>query len=157
MTYIDRRAARVLLVDATERVLLLHGGDPAQPGRRWWFTPGGGLDEGETAAQGAARELFEETGLRADPAELGEPVHHEVTEFGYDGRRYRQNQHFFLHRVPAWEVDFAGFDADERRTITEHRWWTLAEIDASDAEIYPADLTGLLRRCLATDAAVRGH
>ncbi|OJF10444.1 NUDIX hydrolase [Couchioplanes caeruleus] len=154
MTYIERRAARVLLVDAGERVLLLHGGDPARPGLRWWFTPGGGLDEGETPAQGAARELFEETGLRLDPAELGEPVHHEVTEFSYDGRQYRQDQHFFLHRVPAWEVDFAGFDAQERQTITEHRWWTLTEIDGTDAEIYPPGLTGLLRRCLAL---ARGH
>lgn len=148
MTYIDRRAARVLLIDAAERVLLLHGGDPARAGKQWWFTPGGGLDDGETPAQGAARELDEETGLRVDPADLGEPVHHEVTEFSYDTRQYRQAQHFFLHRVPHWEVDFAGFDDGERQSITEHRWWSLAEIDASDEEIYPLDLADLLRRCV---------
>ncbi|MFI7600759.1 NUDIX hydrolase [Actinoplanes sp. NPDC049681] len=146
MTYIDRRAARVLLIDAAERVLLLHGGDPAQAGKRWWFTPGGGLDEGETPAEGAARELDEETGLRVDPADLGEPVHHEVTEFSYDARHYRQAQHFFLHRVPHWDVSFDGFDEGERQSITDHRWWSLAEIDASDEEIYPRDLADLLRR-----------
>ncbi|MEV4638540.1 NUDIX domain-containing protein [Actinoplanes sp. NPDC049548] len=146
MTYIDRRAARVLLIDADERALLLRGGDPARAGTRWWFTPGGGLGEGETPAQGAARELYEETGLRVDPEELGEPVHHEVTEFSYDTRQYRQSQHFFLHRVPHWDVTFDGFDAGERETITEHRWWSPAEIDASDEEIYPLDLADLLRR-----------
>ena len=74
MTVIDRRAARVLLVDAAGRALLLHGGDPVRPEQRWWFTPGGGLQAGETPAEGAARELLEETGLRVEPGDLGEPI-----------------------------------------------------------------------------------
>jgi len=146
VTVIDRRAARVLLIDAAERTLLLRGGDPARPEQRWWFTPGGGLDEGETPAQGAARELAEETGLRVDPAELGAPVHHETTEFSYDTRQYRQTQDFFVLRVDEWQVDTAGFDADEQRTITEHRWWSAAEIDTSTEQIFPTGLADLLRR-----------
>jgi 8-oxo-dGTP pyrophosphatase MutT (NUDIX family) len=146
VTVIDRRAARVLLVDAAGRALLLHGGDPARPGQRWWFTPGGGLHEGETTAQGAARELFEETGLRVSPSELGEPIWHQVTEFSYDSRQYRQDQDFFLLRVAEWQVDTAGMDADEQETITEHRWWSAAELDASDEQIFPEDLAALLRR-----------
>jgi 8-oxo-dGTP pyrophosphatase MutT (NUDIX family) len=146
VTVIDRRAARVLLINAAERTLLLRGGDPARPEQRWWFTPGGGLDEGETPAQGAARELREETGLRVDPAELGAPVHHETTEFSYDSRQYRQTQDFFLLRVDQWQVDTAGFDADEQRTITANRWWSAAEIDASTEQIFPIGLADLLRR-----------
>ena len=148
MTFIDRRAARVLLIDAAERALLLHGGDPARPEQRWWFTPGGGLDTGETPAQGAARELLEETGLRADPAELGDPVHHEVTEFSYDNRQYRQKQDFFVFRVEKWDVDTAGFDDQEQRSITGHRWWSMAELDASTEQIFPIGLADLLRRVL---------
>jgi 8-oxo-dGTP pyrophosphatase MutT (NUDIX family) len=146
VTFIDRRAARVLLIDAAERTLLLHGGDPARAGQQWWFTPGGGLDDGETPAEGAARELLEETGLRVDPAELGEPVHHETTEFSYDNRQYRQQQEFFLLRVDDWQVDHAGFDADEQRTITGHRWWSTAEIDTSTEQIFPIGLADLLRK-----------
>ena len=148
MTFIDRRAARVLLIDAAERALLLHGGDPARPEQRWWFTPGGGLDTGETPAQGAARELLEETGLRADPAELGDPVHHEVTEFSYDNRQYRQKQDFFVFRVEKWDVDTAGFDDQEQRSITGHRWWSMAELYASTEQIFPIGLADLLRRVL---------
>ena len=149
MTVIDRRAARVLLVDGAGRTLLLHGGDPARPGQRWWFTPGGGLDDGETLAEGAARELYEETGLRVDPAELGDPVWHEITEFSYRARSYRQEQDFFLLRVAEWQVDRAGMDEEEQETITEHRWWSAAEIEASDEQIFPRELADLLRRCTA--------
>ncbi len=144
MTVIDRRAARVLLLDGAGRTLLLHGSDPARPGQRWWFTPGGGVDQGETLAEGAARELFEETGLRVDPAELGEPVWREVTEFSYREQTYRQDQDFFLLRVDQWQVDMAGMDEDEQQTITEHRWWSAAEISASDEEIFPRELASLL-------------
>jgi 8-oxo-dGTP pyrophosphatase MutT (NUDIX family) len=149
MTVLDRWAARVLLVDRADRTLLLRGGDPARPGLRWWFTPGGGLDDGELPAAGAARELFEETGLRVEPEELGEPIWHQVTHFSYDRRQYRQEQDFFLVRVPEWQVDTAGFDAEERLTIDAHRWWSAEELDATDETIYPEDLADLLRRCTA--------
>ncbi|MBC7679310.1 MAG: NUDIX domain-containing protein, partial [Pseudorhodobacter sp.] len=62
---VARTAARVLLLDGRDRVLLFRGGDPHLPERgTWWFTPGGGLDPGEQTVDGAVRELFEETGLR---------------------------------------------------------------------------------------------
>nr|WP_296069813.1 NUDIX domain-containing protein [uncultured Actinoplanes sp.] len=145
MTVIDRRAGRVLLVDPAGRTLLLHGGDPARPGYRWWFTPGGGLMGDETTAEGAARELQEETGLRVSATELGSPIWHETTEFSYGGRQYRQDQDFFLLRVAGWRVDTAGMDSDEQRTITEHRWWSAEEIEASSEQIFPATLAKLLR------------
>jgi 8-oxo-dGTP pyrophosphatase MutT (NUDIX family) len=148
----DRPAARVLLVDGSGRTLLFRGGDPARPGLRWWFTPGGGLNPGETSRQGAARELLEETGLRVDPAELGEPIWHQVTEFTYNHRWYRQDQDFFLLRVPRWEVDTGGFDADERAVVDDHRWWSAQELDDTDETVYPAELPELLRRCVAEPA-----
>ncbi len=136
----------MVLVDRTDRTLLLRGGDPARPGLRWWFTPGGGLDDGETPAEGAARELFEETGLRVTPAELGEPVWHQVTQFSYNNRRYRQEQEFFLFRVPEWQVDTAGFDPEEQASIDDHRWWSVAELETTAETIFPEELPDLLRR-----------
>ncbi|WP_433826928.1 NUDIX hydrolase [Actinoplanes sp. CA-015351] len=149
MTVIDRRAGRVLLLDRAGRALLLHGGDPARPGKRWWFTPGGGLEPGETVAEAAARELFEETGLRVRPGDLDGPVWHEVAEFEYDGGQYRQEQEFFVLRVSDWQVDTAGMNADEQLTITEHRWWSAAEIESSTEQIFPDGLAGLLRATTA--------
>lgn len=142
---ITRRAGRVLLVDRAGRALLLHGGDPARPGLRWWFTPGGGLESGESTVQAAARELFEETGLRVRPEQLGGPIRHERTEFSYNHRDYEQTQDFFLFRVDDWQVDTAGMDEEEQLTIVEHRWWSAAEIEGSDELIYPVELADLLR------------
>ncbi|MEU8298241.1 NUDIX domain-containing protein [Micromonospora sp. NPDC048909] len=146
--FTPRRAARVLLVDADRRVLLFAGFDPARPEHRYWFTPGGGLDPGESSAAGAARELAEETGLRLAPAELGEPVWRETVEYPFDGVWYRQEQEFFLVRVPFWEVDTAGFDDVEQASVTGHRWWPAAELAASGERYYPVDLPAVLARAL---------
>jgi 8-oxo-dGTP pyrophosphatase MutT (NUDIX family) len=147
-----RRAARVLLVDAAWRVLMLRGHDPARPHHRYWFTVGGGLNAGETPAEGAVRELREETGLRVDLDAVGEPVFHDVTEFPFDGRWYRQEQEFFLVRVDSWEVDFAGHDEIERATVDAHRWWSVEELRATDERYYPPGLPDLLTALAPEDA-----
>jgi len=149
VTVLDRRAARVVLVDRADRTLLLRGSDPARPGLRWWFTPGGGLDPGETPAEGAARELFEETGLRVAPEELGEPFWHQVTRFSYENQKYRQEQDFYLLRVGEWQVDTGGFDDAERLTIDQHRWWSAAELDSTAETVFPENLADLLRQVTA--------
>ncbi|GAB3158058.1 hypothetical protein GCM10027290_60550 [Micromonospora sonneratiae] len=147
-TFTPRRAARVLLIDSADRVLLFQGTDPARPEHRYWFTPGGGLDSGESSAAGAARELAEETGLRLAADELGEPVWQQVVEFPFDGRWYRQEQEFFLVRVPSWEVDTTGFDEVERASVHGHRWWTVEELDRTSERYYPDELPTVLRRVL---------
>ena len=142
---LPRRASRVLVIDGVGRVLLFHGTDPARPGHEYWFTVGGGLDPGETPVQGAVRELFEETGLRVRAEDLGAPVWRETTEFPFDGLWYRQEQEYYVLRVPAWEVDTSGFDEIERASVDGHRWWTVDELVGTSEKIYPAELADLLR------------
>lgn len=143
---VERRAARVLVVDAAGRVLMLRGCDPADPGRPYWFTVGGGLESGESVAEAAVRELFEETGLSMPVAAVGAPVWNDVTEFPFDGRRYRQEQSWFLVRAPSWTVDSSGFNEIERSTVTEVSWWSREDFVDSREPFYPPDLPVLLRR-----------
>jgi len=49
-----------------DRALVVRRSNPPMPGR--WGFPGGVLELGETVAQGAMRELFEETGVKAEAA-----------------------------------------------------------------------------------------
>lgn len=142
---IEREAARVLLVDGRDRVLLFLGCDPAQPDAgRWWFTPGGGLEPGESARAGAVREVFEETGLRLTEDDLAGPVHSETAEFSLGGDRYRQTGEFFLARVDAHDVDTAGFSALEQSFVLDHRWWTRDELRTTAETVFPASLLQLL-------------
>jgi 8-oxo-dGTP pyrophosphatase MutT (NUDIX family) len=53
-----RRAARVIMLDDNDRVLLARF---EYGGKHWWTAPGGGLDDGETHEQAARREVAEET------------------------------------------------------------------------------------------------
>jgi 8-oxo-dGTP pyrophosphatase MutT (NUDIX family) len=142
----SRTAVRVLLVSSADRLLLFRGWDPAEPSVLYWFTPGGGLDPGETSAQGAARELHEETGLRLSPAELGDPVHREITEFSFNGVPYRQDQEFFLVRVGQWTVDTSGFDQWENETIDHHHWWSVPELERTEELYFPRDQIQVLKR-----------
>src|SRR5687768_6943611 len=70
----ERSAARVILLDAEGRVLVVRSHDVNQPERSWWFTVGGGIDAGETPVQAALRELHEEVGITLDAGELVGPV-----------------------------------------------------------------------------------
>ena len=147
---IDRRAARVLLVDAAGRVLLLNGYDPDDPGQgTWWFTPGGGLDEGEQNADAACRELAEQTGLVLSTDALGPVVHERVAHFTFSGRRYRQAEVYYLARVDRHEVDTAGWTPVEVASVLGHRWWPVGELAGTSERVHPADLAAVLDRALA--------
>ena len=67
-----RLTSRVLLFDRESRILLFLTTAPDSSGVARWLTPGGGVDEGETHADAAVRELLEETGLSG--VDLGDPV-----------------------------------------------------------------------------------
>jgi 8-oxo-dGTP pyrophosphatase MutT (NUDIX family) len=149
----DRKAARVLLMDGTDRVLLLRGGDPRTPEIRYWFTVGGGIEPGEDDAAAAVRELFEETGLGLPSEALRGPVYREVTEFPFDGVDYRQQQVFFAAAVESWEAVRSGFDEQEARDIDAHRWWSAAELAETTETFYPENLIELMGKALA---ALRG-
>ncbi|HEX6870658.1 MAG TPA: NUDIX domain-containing protein [Micromonosporaceae bacterium] len=147
---VPRRAARVLLIDAADRVLLFHGFDPHRPDVRYWFTVGGGLDPDERPAEGAVRELREETGLSVTVEQLGEAVWHETTQFPFEGVWYQQEQDYFAVRVPTWQVTVDGFGEVERRSIDGHRWWTVPELLSTSDRVYPPNLPSLLRGILGT-------
>lgn len=141
MSEFTRRSARVLLLDASDRLLLVQSGDA-------WLAPGGGVEEGEGLAEAAARELREETGLTVVPAGLF-PVAFTTgrADLGWASGLFRDD--FFLHRVTSHEVDPAGLNEFERRHYRGHRWWTQAELAATRETIYPVNLAALVADLIA--------
>ncbi|MEU6079817.1 NUDIX hydrolase [Streptomyces sp. NPDC047108] len=142
-----RRVARVVLLDPDDRILLLHGFEPADPASTWWFTPGGGLEDGETREQAARRELAEETGIT--DVRLGPVLWRRRCSFPFDGRRWDQDEWYYLARTEQTRTETSGQTDLERRSVTGLRWWTYEELSATRETVYPTRLAGLLRTLFA--------
>ncbi|WP_327373910.1 NUDIX hydrolase [Streptomyces sp. NBC_01216] len=141
-----RRVARVVLLDPEDRILLLHGHEPADPTRTWWFTPGGGLEGSETREEAALRELAEETGIT--DVTLGPVLWRRVCSFDFDGRRWNQDEWYYLARTTRTEAAPTALTELEERSVSGLRWWTSAELSATRETVYPTRLAGLLRTLL---------
>lgn len=141
-----RKVARVVLLDRDDRILLMHGFEPGDPAQTWWFTPGGGLESDESREEAARREVIEETGI-AD-IELGPVLWKRICSFPFDGRRWDQDEWYFLARTERTATDPKGLTELERRSVAGLRWWTSAELLAARETVYPTRLGELLRTLL---------
>jgi mutator protein MutT len=140
-----RRVARVLVLNDQDEVFLLRGRDDTLPDRApFWFTPGGKIDAGETQAQAAARELFEEVGIIATPESLGEIVGTEAVQYHFHGVAYRQEGVFYAYRSNDAGLNTSAWTDIEVRTIDQGRYWSLAQLRATDETLYPPHLADML-------------
>ncbi|SES15949.1 NUDIX domain-containing protein [Streptomyces sp. yr375] len=141
-----RKVARVVLLDPQDRILLLHGHEPDDPADDWWFTPGGGVEGDETRAQAALRELAEETGITE--VELGPVLWRRRCSFPFAGRRWDQDEWYYLARTTVTATRATALTELERRTVAGARWWTCRELTQAHETVYPTRLAELLRTLL---------
>jgi 8-oxo-dGTP pyrophosphatase MutT (NUDIX family) len=144
-----RRTARVLPVDDEGRVLLLHGWDPHRPDEPYWFTVGGAADPGESLRDAGARELYEETRISVDPAQLGEPIAQNTIEFSWAGHHIVQDQVFYAVLVESAEVSLDGLDLWERATTDKYGWLTAEDLETSERPADPG-IPDLIRAAVAS-------
>ncbi len=119
--------ADAAVVDEHGRLLMIRRAD-----NNMWAMPGGALEVGETFAEGAAREAYEETGVRCEP----------VTLIGvWDSRLYEGvTSRFHMYQMTVLCQPLAGAKIDPQPShaveIKDVRWFTedklppLDEIDA---------------------------
>lgn len=145
----ERLTARVLLLDPADRILLMKGRLPEHPdGPAFWYSVGGGVEEGETLLQAAAREVVEETGL-AD-AVLGPTVwRDEVILRDIDGEERLFRQFYIVARTAGGDPSRDGWQAHEHRLTDDMRWWTLSDLQLTEDRVFPSGMALLLDDVLA--------
>jgi 8-oxo-dGTP diphosphatase len=144
-----RPAGRLLLLEPRGRLLLARA---VLDRHEFWFTPGGGCQEGETPADAARREVHEETSLQV--GDLGPPVLHRRARLRFLGEAIEARETFWLVRLarrPA--ITPSNLAAYEAEAIMEWHWWTSRELRATADTFYPACLPDLLDALDGTPAA----
>ncbi len=140
-----RPSSRLLVIDQNNRVLLFRFVFNRGPlaGRNYWATPGGALEAGESFADAARRELFEETGI------LRSAIGQEVAEREFvlqlhDGEYVMAEERFFLVRIADQSVSRDHWTPIEIEVMTEHRWWSVEELTSTSEAVFPETLVTIL-------------
>ncbi len=135
-----RPAARILLVDRDDRVLMFRFTPADRP--PLWCTPGGKVDDGETFEDAARRELWEETGLTLD---CGPQVARRQVQFvTFEGQAVDADERYFRIDLDACDIVAGALTELEQQVLDSWRWFTRAELAEWPELIYPADLDRLL-------------
>ena len=142
-----RQAVRALMIDPTDRVLMVKL-LLERNGWTGWVLPGGGIEDGEDLPTALRRELLEETGLAE--AFIG-PVVCRRTQRGpgiapgYGGLQED------IHLVPCRQFALAPALAEHElrgEGIVDMRWFTPAELHETNDKVVPEGLAELVGRVL---------
>jgi 8-oxo-dGTP pyrophosphatase MutT (NUDIX family) len=141
-----RRAARLIVLDGEGRALMFRYDVPGRA--PFWVTVGGECEPDESFEDAARRELLEETGIIADP---GPQIAQMTPEFiTVEGEPVQADERFFLVRVNEARIDTSRHTELEQALMTQHRWFTLAELESWHEAVFPGELADMIRSQTAT-------
>lgn len=151
--YATRHTARLIILDPDDRILLLQYKASAEesvvhPGLKdFWFTPGGGIEPGESAQQAALREMEEEVGLTGLPL-LGEVARRDALN-DFFTRAAFCHERYFLVRATSAAFDTARLAETDQDEVLDVRWWELDAFKAAGEVLIPAGVLALARQLMA--------
>jgi 8-oxo-dGTP pyrophosphatase MutT (NUDIX family) len=112
---------RLVVLDSSARVLLLHTRDPTYPDLgTWWELPGGENEPSESYIDAAIRELRGETGMAVKPESVELPTWRRDASFRYRAERRLQHENVVTIRLtqPGPAVARPGRDAVGQALVT---------------------------------------
>jgi 8-oxo-dGTP diphosphatase len=140
-----RPSSRILVINRNNQVLLFRFVFNEGPlaGQDYWATPGGALEAGESFADAARRELFEETGILTDA--VGQEVaEREFVLQLHDGEYVIAEERFFLVRVAGQSISQDHRTPLETEVLIDHRWWSVDELMSASEVVFPETLVAIL-------------
>lgn len=142
----ERDAVRALMLDEDDQVLLIRLYVP-DTDSHVWLTPGGGIENGETADEALRREVWEETGLNIE--HTGTHIWNRSQDFTFRYRRVLQHERYYLLRVRHFAPTLQNNpDAIETELLNDFRWWSIPDIISSTDYFAPRQLGLLLQQHL---------
>jgi len=143
-----RQASRVLLFNPQGEILLMRFAIPQRGGPDFvfWAAPGGEIENSESPAEAAHREIVEELGL--DLAMEG-PIWVDHNSFVYRDEALDNTDFYFRAECGRDAPKLIGFTPEELKIMKEIRWWTAEEIDHADQtneRIFPLDLAAWVHK-----------
>jgi ADP-ribose pyrophosphatase YjhB (NUDIX family) len=149
-----RPTARLFVFDPTNRLLLIRYrttppvAAPYKHIKSIWFTPGGGLEPGETAREAAARELQEETGLVLP---IGPEVAFREEDVTFFIKKVCVVERYFVVRAKNSYVNTEFLADTEDDDVQEVGWWSMTELKQLKDHIEPPGLVALAERLARGD------
>jgi 8-oxo-dGTP pyrophosphatase MutT (NUDIX family) len=141
-----RPTARLFIFDPSNRLLLIRYrttppiAPPYSQVKSLWFTPGGGLEPGETTREAAARELMEETGLDLP---IGQEVAYREEDVTFFQKKVCVVERYFLVRATTSYIDTQFLADTEDDDVLEVGWWSMTELRQLKDHIDPPSLLAL--------------
>lgn len=133
------------MIDPKDRVLLVRLRFDDWTG---WVLPGGGKEPGEDDNAALRRELTEETGV--PEVFIGPKLWvRRIVTAGINPKYDGQEEAVYL--VPCHDFEIAPTMTPEElreEGLVDHRWWTAAELEATDEVLRPSDLAEAVKRVL---------
>lgn len=141
----SRPSSRLIVLDSEDRLLLfLFSYDRGcLAGQKYWATPGGAVEDGESFEEAAKRELFEETGISVES--VGPEVARREFEMQLpDGEIVMADERLYIVRVQEQSLSKEHWTTIEKEVMTEHRWWTSEELAATSETVYPENIRDIV-------------